>query len=81
MRIRIKESQINADPDSGEPNQCGSGSRRAKAMLIRIQESQTNPDPDPGEPNQWGSGYKTMSVAVGISVLVIKTLDPDRYSA
>ncbi len=50
-------------------------------MLIRIQESQTNPDPDPGEPNQWGSGYKTMSVAVGISVLVIKTLDPDRYSA
>ncbi len=39
MRIRIQESQINADPDPGEPNQSGSGSRRAKSMGIRIRNT------------------------------------------
>ncbi len=71
MRTRIQESQINADPDPGEPNQCGYESRRANSMRIRIQERQSNADPDP----------KHWPVVVGISVLVIKTLDPDRYSA
>jgi hypothetical protein len=36
--IRIQDSQIKADPDPGQLNQCGSGSRKA---------NQINADPDP----------------------------------
>jgi hypothetical protein len=45
----IQESKINADPDSGKLNQCGSGSWKAKSMRIRIPESQINADPGPGK--------------------------------